>query len=215
MARMASCVVAGDGRLTGFLHMPVDPFVWVRVRRVSHLAVERSPGWEPETIDRLVSRTDLVLPERMDVSVVGVSDELVQLFDKYGVPFPAEVSELFSYEPAEAYGLVRGVRFVRDVPVGRISYAFMLLVDAWFAVNATVGSVVRPHLGEVALMRTLFSAFADLPGVLPATPSGWDWRRKRLVGYLLTPEVERKQLTVAQGRKREAEMVDAGYCHVW
>lgn len=215
MARIASCVVDGDGRLTGFLRMPVDPFVWVHVRQVSHLTGELSPRWEPETIDSLVSKTDLVLPERMEVPVVGVSDELVQLFDKYGVPFSGEVSELFSYVPAEAYGLVRGVRFVRGVPVARISHAFTLLVDSWLTVNAAVGSVVRPHSGEVALMRTLFLAYDELPGLLAVTPSGWHWRRKRLVQYLLTPEVERKQLTVTLGRKREAEMVDAGYCHVW
>jgi hypothetical protein len=211
--RMPGCVVS-HGRLTGFLRMPADPFVWVQFQ-----GSEFDGPVDEGRVDRIVSAPELTVDEGSVGFMVAVSDELVGLFDKYGVSFPVSMSEQLTYEAAGSMGDVvvveRSCRLLFAADVFSVWQCFMQLLNVWVDLYVRVVSPVPVEVGEVRLMRMLLAQFMDAAACSSVAYVSWDDDVNAVLFHLFSPSEERAELDAQEFAERERLMSRFGYHHVW
>lgn len=208
-----SCVVV-DGRLTGFQRMPSDPFVWVYFGNNSFD--------EPKLlgrVDRVLSSPELLLDEDVVDSLVAVSDEWLQLLDKYGVPFTEVSLGPVVYEP----GL-----FVREnaLPyhncqlfVGADGFnlwqCFVRLLDVWVETYVRPVDALPAEVDEVLLMGRLLTQFQEVSGSSTFAHLTWDAALETALAHVFMEPERRVELQDRVFAAREQLLTKFGYHHVW
>lgn len=211
---MRTSFILDGGVLTGFLGMPVHPFVWVPfvdrgIDTVRHFAPP-----PPEYEHRLASPVGRDFSDVSSKQVIAVSQDFVELCDKYGVAFSSELSELFSYTPANIWELPDELRVFRFADVTQLRYVqqgFMSLVDAWLDVYAPLHTVKTVNAHELVLMRELLMNFIYLTAGEGDMGFGWSAERKLLVTYMFTPPGSRIQLSSNDRTVRERLRLEQGW----
>jgi hypothetical protein len=211
--RASSCVVF-DGKLSGFIDMPSEPFAWVRFQ------FNKFDQPVPEDrMDRIAVSPSMVFEQDTASSLIAVSDELVSLFDRYGIAFTAELSELLTYEPAlrlpGATLELRNFRLLAEKEVFRVWSHFLCLVDTWLDAYATKSSEVAADVEERQLMQTLLTQFVEAVPYTAFQSLGWSVERKNMIRYMLAPADIRVEYPYWQQGEIEAFMAKHSYRHMW
>lgn len=221
-----SCVVA-DGKLIGFFSMPSTPFVWLGFRDnqvdtpISHF--NGSTGYYGTNRKYLFHR--LVVSAAREFRTVedinpqaGMSDELVQLFDKYGIVFAVELSEQLAYETGRLSGQKNSLRNVRLFDVGdvwRVWKSFMRLLECWLDTYGH-SAPVKPSAVEVLLMRDLMLQFVDIMPKQYLADSGWNPSWVLMLKHMFTPPEIRAIIPPNVLEVRDELMSTLGnYHHFW
>jgi hypothetical protein len=220
MIRSAQCVIQG-GRLTGFMHMPHDPFVWVRFVRDED--VRFSADLEPAVVDVLSEPLETVFSDDSAAQLMAVSEELLGLFDKYGITFNTAVSDLVVYDSVSKWNSSRvkrrKCRFLLVEYVHEVWRSYMKLVDVWVQMNASAGSTVVVDSAELSLMRTLLMEFKSMTPEQFLDENGWDATHRQFLHHLFTPEKIRHRLgsptITAQLEARDVWLAELGYRKLW
>lgn len=211
---MAKYVIEND-RLIGFVGMPAEPFMWLRIQMSKEdpysLQVLKRSG----EMNAIIAAPEGVFSEATAISSVAVSEELVQLFDKYGVPFPVDMSELFAYHVPPAWDLVeqkREFRFVNADDLRQMQVSFIRLVDVWLDVYAPVKSTVKVDEAEMHVLQAMVMDFMMQAAYGVFVNHGWSQERMVLVRHMFTPSEWMKVGVSAEAlEEREALRNAAGY----
>lgn len=208
-----SCVVV-DGRLIGFQRMPSDPFVWVHF-------VSNSFD-EPKLlgrVDRVVSSPDVLLNEDTVGSLVAVSDEWLQLLDKYGVPFTKVSLGPVVYVPGFFVGEnilpSRRCQLFVNANVFNLWQCFVRLLDIWVETYVRPVDALPADLGEVRLMGQLLTQFQQVSGSSTLVHLRWDAALETALAHLFMEPGRREELQDSVFAAREQLLVKFGYHHVW
>lgn len=217
--------VVSDNKLVGISDGPQHPFVVSELRgELNPLPAAASPR-KPKPIRRMKGK----LPEFADAKVLSdltiVSDELVGLFEQYGVPLTVDLSpDVFTYESGlvvskqakrlfpEAeldYSQLRRFRFGRLEEMSQLRREFDAFLEVWFDANLRN---VNPRLGvaEIYLIHRLYLSFVDkFAPELPVDDGLYIARRYALS----TPEKARQGLSF--NPEYESLMEKFEYHHVW
>lgn len=212
---MPRCAIVDD-RLVGFRTMPADPFVWAWLDISDSDEVQELLD-NPERMDHIVVGPVGEFSEDLAVSVVAVSEEVVQLFDKYGFPLSAIPPELIVYDSAVSWGKSqrRSFRFLGNDNLFWVQKNFVLMVDAWLELHASTGSTVHADNEELHLMRTLTMEFMSSHAKHILEHLGWDEQRQFLVRQLFTPGWMLRGMADAAFEARDALFDQAGYRNLW
>lgn len=214
--RASSCVVV-DKRLVGFIDMPSEPFAWVRFQ-FNHFNGSSKP-FPAEGMDPIVTSPTMVFEEDTADWLIAVGEELVGLFDKYGIPFTAEMSEQLTYKPrlkrSNMNPRLRSFRLLAETEVFQVWSHFLCLVDAWLDMHATKSNAFPVSVAECQLMRELLTQFVEAVPYAAFNQLSWNTERKNTVRYMLAAADIRADFPDWQRKEFEASMVSYGYHHVW
>lgn len=206
-----------DKQLVGFIDMPSEPFTWVRFQ-FNHFNGSSKP-LPAGGMDSIVTSPRMVFEEDTAASLIAVGEELVGLFDKYGIPFTAKVSEQLTYKPqlrrSNMNPKLRSFRLLAEREVFRIWDDFLRLVDVWLDAHATKPAAAAIDTAECQLMRELLMQFVEAVPYAAFNQLRWSAERKNAVRYMFASEDIRAEVPAWQRKELEASMVSYGYHHVW
>lgn len=205
--------VVSEGQLVKLTGVPADLFSWFRFQ--DSMLDEAAPvsAGAKGLLDSAVVSPGC----RVDGSVVGslaaVSEELLQLFDTYSIPFAASISDRLTYQSEDCSERVFRLMVASELP--QVVKGFPLLLRVWLDTYASVSSVVSVNSDELVLLRKLLVHFVNATTSITVGDAAWDVDWKRLVFYLLTPESRRGQFSLSQQETSKRLMEQFGYHHVW
>jgi hypothetical protein len=204
-----------ESRLVGFLGAPAEPFVFGFFGgSVAHSSMRTVSPLKQFSSSAQFNRN--CFSEADFIYSLAVSEHLVVLAEQYGVAFPTELSQLFTYEPSRK-GLYEQLSFrlAAENSEKEVVCAFTSLVRAWLDVNTrnATSALVK---SEATLMRSLIVDLLNTSSELELASFDWsdDWTG--LVTHMFTPESIRVRNRVfASYDRSEQMMVEQGFHHFW
>jgi hypothetical protein len=220
------CVVA-DGKLIGFFSMPSTPFVWLGFRNNQVdkpiLDFDGSTGYYGAGYKYLFHR--IVVPpvqkfetvEDINLQTV-VSGELVELFDKYGIVLPVQLSERLEFETGQVSQMGNSLRKFCLLNFGQVEFVwkgFVRLLENWVDMYGRC-TLVKPDLAEVLLMRVLMLQFTqEMPERLLGD-LGLSRLQRLMLKHMFTPPEIRAVIPQKELAIRETLMkTQGGYHYFW
>lgn len=204
-----------EDRLVGFLGAPSEPFVFAffggSVSRPSMRAV--SPF---KRFSSIVQPNSNSLSQADFLASLAVSEHLVVLAEQYGVAFPTELSQLFTYEPPQKGAWEQlNFRFAVERSEAEVVHTFSGLVRTWLDVNAR-NPISAIKDSEIALMRSLIVDLLDTS--LEFDLAGFDWSDDwtGLVKHMFAPnDLRMRNRVFASYSRFERMMAEQGFHHFW